>query len=114
MTRSLVRTRRNIARVAVFVPAATSLVVDVVLRRPAYPGMLREDAVALTVTWALSVTLWTCATIASTRRRGHTRWFARALLAILGAVAALQVAAFFFFATTIDFQLLRSAWQLEG
>lgn len=106
--------RRIVARGLVFVPALTSIVIDLVQRGSSYGTMLRADVAAVIITWSLSTVLWTCALVASTRRRPVTRWSARALLAMLGAITALQAAAFLYFGTTIDFQLLQSAWQLEG
>jgi glucan phosphoethanolaminetransferase (alkaline phosphatase superfamily) len=114
MTRAQARVRRIVARVAAFGLAAMSLALDLVHRGSMYRTMLHTDLAAVIITWSFSIVLWTSATVASTRRRPLTRWIARAVLAVLGAITMLQAAAFFYFATTIDFQLLRSAWQLEG
>jgi len=114
LTRASARRRRIAARAAWFAPAVIVLVWDLAHRGASYVAMLHADGVALLVTWALSATAWTCAIVASARRRGAARWIARALLALLGALAALQGAAFEYFAVTIDFPLLQSAWRLEG
>jgi glucan phosphoethanolaminetransferase (alkaline phosphatase superfamily) len=76
--------------------------------------MARVDLAALGVTWAMSVGVWSLAIVASARRRIVPRIVACMGLAILAAVAALQIAVFGAFRTVIDYELLQSMWLLEG
>jgi hypothetical protein len=82
-----VRARRWLARALVLAPALAVVGLDFALRGRLLRDFTREAAIAYAEWAAVGAVTWGALVVASARRRGVTRWMARALLAGLALLA---------------------------